>query len=388
MALDTFNPYLFVSAGEQSNKFLTPTYADGIAQFQAQRAQSLAGLTVRIDPIQEGTGDPSLTNIRPISGRTGLTVTRAGKNLAIPGYNTETVIAGLTITPTTNGVRVRGTATKRWVIDLFSVAEGYRHIPLAEGTKVTISLYKNGDISTAENPFVGYYVNGAYSGGVGTLSGSNNYTLTWTVPEKYADAYDSYLRSYTYIPSGATVDFEIGLQIEIGASATAYEPYTGTSIPITWESIAGTVYGGTLDVVSGVLTVDRGFAELSEDWAWRKSSAYPGGYIVNRDVVPGTAKLSMPFVCSHAKTVTRTADYVFGTCYCDSSMNFRIMGESSTLQDWKDYIAAQRTAGTPVQICYYLATPQTYQLTPTEVRTIAGFNQIYSDAGPVIDIKF
>ena len=35
MALDKFQPYLFVSAGEQSNKFLTPTYADGIAQFQA-----------------------------------------------------------------------------------------------------------------------------------------------------------------------------------------------------------------------------------------------------------------------------------------------------------------------------------------------------------------
>lgn len=38
---------------------------EGVASFQAQRAQSLTGLTVRIDPIQEGTGDPSPSNIRP-----------------------------------------------------------------------------------------------------------------------------------------------------------------------------------------------------------------------------------------------------------------------------------------------------------------------------------
>ena len=244
MALDKFQPYLFVSAGEQSNKYLTPAISpDGIASFQAQRAQDLTGLTVRIDPIQEGTGDPSPTNIRPISGRTGMTVT-----------------------------------------------------------------------------------------------------------------------------------------VQSGETQNEYS--------VTWETIAGTVYGGTLDVVSGVLTVDRGFAELSEDWKWRKSSSYPGGYIVNRDVVPGTAKFRIPFVCSHAKTVTQNENYVFGTCYCDVSLNFRIMGESSTIQDWKDYITAQRTAGTPVQICYYIDTPQTYQLTGAEVRTLAGFNQIYSDAGPVIDIKF
>ena len=36
---------------------------------------------VNIEPIQEGSGDPSPENVRPISGRTGLSVTRTGKNL-------------------------------------------------------------------------------------------------------------------------------------------------------------------------------------------------------------------------------------------------------------------------------------------------------------------
>jgi len=55
----------------------------------------------------------------------------------------------------------------------------------------------------------------------------------------------------------------------------------------------------------------------------------------------------------------------------------------ATLADFKAYLAEHN-----LQVVYPLATPQTYQLTPTEVRTLAGFNQVYSDAGPVIDIKF
>ena len=377
MALDKFQPYLFVSAGEQSNKYLTPVISpDGIASFQAQRAQDLTDLTIRIEPIQSGTGDPSPDNIRPISGRTGLTVTRAGENLFVPLNARNTTAKGVNVVSDGNGtITMNGTATGNDYVSLlfpssFIIPDGaiFKFCLLnTQASSESIFRFVNG--STIVDSWAPNVVNREMN-----YSGMSGKEVTGV---------------RIYITNGTTYSMTMQpMFVPKTVSVNGYIPYAATAYPITWESIAGTVYGGTLDVVSGVLTVDRGFAELSEDWAWRKSSAYPGGYIVNRDVVPGTAKLSTPFVCSHAKTVTRTADYVFGTCYCDSSMNFRIMGESSTLQDWKDYIAAQRTAGTPVQICYYLAAPQTYQLTPTEVRTIAGYNQVYSDAGPVIDIKF
>lgn len=250
MALDTFNPYLFVSAGEQSNKFLTPTYADGIARFQAQRAQELTGLTVRIDPIQEGNGDPAPDNIRPISGRTGLTVT-----------------------------------------------------------------VQSGD--------------------------------------------------------------------------------TQNTYPISWQTEAGTVYGGTLDAVSGVLTVNR-FCKAfdgTEDWARTGSiGANTNRYYIqwgNMGITGNVINLS-DSMCSHLVFLSGNAGQ-FGT-FNASTTNFAVKdGDGTQFADmaaFKAWLAAQNTNGTPLQLCVELATPQTCQLSPTDVQTLAGFNQIYSDAGPVIDIKF
>ena len=54
---------------------------------------------INLEPYQEGTGDPSPTNVRAISGRTGLTVTAASKNL-MPN------MAG-TATNTTNGITLQ-----------------------------------------------------------------------------------------------------------------------------------------------------------------------------------------------------------------------------------------------------------------------------------------
>ena len=351
----------------------------------------MQSVVAEITPVQSGSGDPSPDNIRPISGRTGMTVTRSGKNLAIPGYDKETVIAGLTITPTEKGIRVRGTATARKAIDLFTVADNYRHIPLAYGTKITVSLYKNGDISAAENPFIGYYANGAYGGNVGTLSADNNYTLSWTVTAKYADAYDSYLRSYVYIPSGATVDFEIGLQIEIGTSATGYEPYAGHTYPITWESIAGTVYGGTLDVVSGVLTVDKYFLTCA-DTITPNVGAYAYATNPNRWQIPLSGDYT-PSGDKMGESISDTFRYYDGGLSVMPENTFRFSGiqsggyrllqfkladQPTTVEDLTVFLAEN-----PIHFVIPFATPQTYQLTPTEVRTILGGNNIYTDAGDV-----
>lgn len=47
----------------------------------------------------------------------------------------------------------------------------------------------------------------------------------------------------------------VNWQIEFGETGSAIEPYTGTTIPVSWQTEAGTVYGGTLDALTGVLTV-------------------------------------------------------------------------------------------------------------------------------------
>ena len=50
----------------------------------------------------------------------------------------------------------------------------------------------------------------------------------------------------------------------------------------------------------------------------------------------------------------------------------------SSLATWKTWLASNN-----VTVVYPLATPQTYQLTPTEVKTLLGVNNIFADTGDI-----
>ena len=142
------------------------------------------------------------------------------------------------------------------------------------------------------------------------------------------------------------------IQIESGSSATAWEPYsnicpitgrTGVTVYVSptqnvadattytsdWTSPAGTVYGGTLDVVTGVLTVDRA-----------NIASYNGETITE------------PWL---------------------SSM---------------DEYAPGATPTTGAQVVYTLATPLTYQLTAQEVELIKGLNNVWSDTNTTITLSY
>ena len=102
------------------------------------------------------------------------------------------------------------------------------------------------------------------------------------------------------------------------------DPDDATVYNVDWSAQAGTVYGGTLDVVTGVLTVD----------------------MVNIPSYNGET-INEPWL---------------------SSM---------------DAYAAGTTPTIGAQVVYTLATPLTYQLTPQEVSTLTGQNNVWSDSGDV-----
>lgn len=376
MALDKFQPYLFVSAGEQSNKLLTPTYSGGIASFQAQRAQQLTKLLVQITPVQSGTGDPSPSNIRPISGRTGMTVTRCGKNiLNLDGY-VRASSNGLTFTQDAtdkNVINVSGTVTASWA----TISNGAFPCQLVSGRTYTLSVGASGAYRVYVRVRNADGTTPAYT----TQTGGT--TVTWTQTQD-ADAITEL--SLASMTSGTAINTTLRLMVEDGASATTYAPYVGTTYPITWETEAGTIYGGTLDVVSGVLTVDKGFAKFSDKtWTVAASRFYCE---ITDTKEPQTQGLD--FVCS-AFARANVSDYAImpdnTAMLCPRNFSatrklFVIRADAYTSAS--DFLTAMGDQ----TLVYPLATPQTYQLTPTEVLTIAGYNQIYADTGAVLDVEF
>lgn len=248
----------------------------------------LKSCIVQVEPVQEGSGDPSPENVRPISGFTGVEVQRTGVNVwdeewELGGY------AGANGTPWEISDRIRSKTTN--------------YIPIKPST----AYFNNCS-------YVVYFF--YYDGSKVYLSYTNIQSkAVFTTP---TNAY--YMRFFVIPPYGTTYNHDIS--INYPSTDHDYHAYTGNSYNISWETEAGTVYGGILDVTTGELVVDRA------NIASYNGESLPSTWISDRDV--------------YAQGATPT---------------------------------------TGAQVVYKLAEPITYQLTPTELNSLLGTNNIWADTG-------
>jgi hypothetical protein len=143
----------------------------------------------------------------------------------------------------------------------------------------------------------------------------------------------------------------------------------GTEIPISWESEAGTVYGGSLDVLTGMLTVDKAMITADELYSFG-SGNLTYGRVVLPNALP-TASVSTDYVTSKflvdKSAAENTTRRVSGYAY--------FYFPAGTTREYAESVVN----GT--QIVYPVADPITYQLTPHEVKSLLGQNNIYANTG-------
>lgn len=295
-------------------------------------------------PVQAGSGDPSPDNIRPIYGRTVATLTRCGKNL-------------------------------------MDLSQGYGYdefkpLNAPVGTPITFSLFPT-DGTSQFNGRIKYDDDTTHDFGIIGPGTANSIWHTYTItPEKQIKEYSLY---NTDSSNPRTISKGM---IEYGPTATAYETYTGDTYAADFGQ---TVYGGTLDWLTGVLTVDRVILTLTGNESLAFIERNMNGYNqFNINVSPGAEIIPINAICSHYKRdlgATHAADY---SCFVDYGQDLIVVRDAySTANDFKAYLAAQYTAGTPVQVCYKLATPTTIQLPPATVTAHKGVNTLYTDGDSV-----
>jgi hypothetical protein len=182
-------------------------------------------------------------------------------------------------------------------------------------------------------------------------------------------------------------------------SDATFAPYTNicpisgsTEVTITREGIESadtetvtiqlgqTVYGGTLDVLTGVLTVNKGFITYdgSADEAWEFIS--PSAYRIARGVVPANAKGNI----SNMYIVDDTNITTIGHAYVGSLniLFYTANASAENLSAWKANLATN-----PLELCYTLATPTTVQLTPAQLELLEVYNYIFTDAD-LLDLNY
>lgn len=331
-------------------------------------AGSLLQPVTVLEPQQQGSGDPSPSNIRPIIGCDKLDLGATGKNLfnLNQTYDSfiDSIITGDVITTTFR-------------------SNGALHI-------------KEGDVHPA----------GAYTLSIVPVSGLESF-IVWLYyadndEEKEISRFNSTNLSAAFI---ADRPFKIGfsgiyrnpehvcsykVQLELGSAPSTYESHQDKAYTV---QLGQTVYGGRFDWLTGKLVAEwtvRSFDGTNANWRMTQYSNLCAWLDVPE------LEWSSTFYSSHFKcynSITGEADGTIGVAIEGASsvsfgLFFGVKGIASTVDEWNAYLSAQKVAGTPVQIAYKLANPIEIQLTP-HIITAADpeqTNTLYGDGR--IDVEY
>lgn len=153
-----------------------------------------------------------------------------------------------------------------------------------------------------------------------------------------------------------------------------------TVYPCTWQDDAGTVYGGTIDLISGFMTVTHEMKLLSQ-LTWQYNTNNNGYFSTDPGKKNGiTNILSSQYLTSSSNTIS-------------AMPNYSIKGNANSglvyLRDWRYTDGATLSANEGnTQICYELATPQYIQVPGNHIVTREGTNYIWSDCGDTITAAY
>lgn len=307
------------------------------------------GVKASWEPMQEGTGTPSPENIRPIKGRDSVTVERCGENLLNPKenlYNTYTPY-GLTITYIgDNKVHLKGTYNLEAGGGSFVILDSNQKLLAGRNLKIT-----------------GF-----------TIEGTKQTYRLYGLRTKDETA----IAMNAEFAEGDVIDMTVAIVVSKD-TPTTYTPYNGQTNTLT---LPETVYGGEVDAVTGegIKNWKRVVFDGTENWNSR-----PAKYTSYSLALPRRSKTGL---CTHFKKILYDAirpDTGTGEtgCYLEfsSSAIFNVTFENVT--DWKNYLAAQYAAGTPVCIVFQYANEANKPFTATGAQplsALAGVNTVLTDA--------
>ena len=143
---------------------------------------------------------------------------------------------------------------------------------------------------------------------------------------------------------------------------------------VTFPQEVGTAYGGTIDLATGVLTITAVCASLKNRGWYNYSGNTMFAWNVGKDKNTSILCDSFPVFLNNTSQNESIRVYANGAGYA-GNIYFYKTGLSSA----DEFNAWMNGLEFDPHICYELQTPQTYQLTPTEIQSLVGNNVLWSD---------
>ena len=305
------------------------------------------GVKASWEPVQEGSGDPSPDNARPIKGRDSVTVTRCGGNL-LP-FSKQSFKFTQYLGPYAVNLKA-GT----YYLSCGNVAHDGKENPVIAFTDETL---------------IKYYFLTKGSGQIVKLNRDCHIIYL------YANHYDF------NGSAGITATIEDLMLVPGTTAPTTYAPYTGQTATLT---LPETVYGCEVDAVTGEGRGRWKLLTLDGTEPWNAVGSGDTLYFQSTSISIGTRVLSRVDYCTTFPIASvSSSNTVQGVSGWKTSLYLRW----STFADvaaLKSYLAAQYAAGTPVQVCYKLTTPTPFTATGAQpVPALSGVNTVITDADSV-----
>lgn len=314
---------------------------------------SFAPYYIQLESGSTATEYEPYSNICPISGFDSVTVNRTGKNLCYK------VLPYATSLMDGNYAKILPSAGASAI---FKCVKGETYtVSGATGRNRGLVAYFDSDPTTGSESVYPNTVN------VSMFEDGFTFTAEHTA---YADC---------YLANGALPE-DVHIQIELGF-ATAYEPYQGNTYTI---QLGQTVYGGTLDAVNGTMTVDRAMVTIdgtAGSWYSRSGTPNPVYYVTAASLGISIAGTSWVECLSNTFLIEANNAGYAGSKIGAGSVNNANLFFCSTKTSLADFRAGLATE--PITVVYPLATPFELTLTPQQIATLQGENNVWSDAGDV-----
>ena len=326
---------------------------------------NITSFKVHFNPKQEGTGDPSPENVREIVGWNSVEGYKCGKNLF--DYAHANILDRHI--KNDNGVSVSDGGNSYCQI----------YIPVMSNTTYTLS-----GLSNEKNFAKRVYYYDENKQWISRTNGVVNQTFTITTPSNCR--YIQIQSERQEYQDWSTV------QVELGNTATEFEPYKYGTVLMDWTDTIGNIYGGYVDLITGELVATQKLLTITgnEDVTYRvfQDSIYTSSTLFLSDSEEITSpSMSIKGVCSFASTqggiINR--DYL-RKAYSDRGLQFYKVSEywglsEVTSEALVNKLQTWNSLGTPLQICYWLANPITVAtLSPIQLSTLKGQNNFWSNA--------
>lgn len=310
-----------------------------------------------IEATQSGSGTPSPDNIRPITAFDTVIVRNTGKNSVILDSNSlaNSQYCNISYSSNTTVVAANSTYARAMFATPVKIGKTYTLTLKASGTANYNSILICKDTS--------WSFESQYHARISVTDTEQTITVTFTAETEMLAV------GFYVTTTGTTGSMTIkDVQLELGSTATAYEPFKGSTHTV---SLGQTVGRGTLNVTTGELTITHNIKiyDGSEGWTTSSNQWYFASLPTNMDIDNRNNSIS------NYGIFTSPNNNLF---YGGSGLYVQPFFEGQTIEQFKTALSENN-----MQVLYKLATPVTVQLSPEEILTITGENNISANSGDV-----